>query len=303
MLNKRKAGKKRKLSLTVAIAAFMGSFLSLFLLFSYWVTPRIPIIGFHGIVDLDHPATGDILHPIAQRMSYPMQDLEKLLEYLIRHNYWFLSAQEMQDFFISKSQPIPVEHKEQRPIMLTFDDSYKTVYTNVIPMLEKLEKQYGRKAKMVLFVNPGTLAKPDRPSTTYLSCQDLRSGYEKGYYDIQSHGQNHKDLAKISDNELLIELVESQTQLRHCMTGLAPPADIAAHLAYPYGDMTDHVTAVASRYYRSGYLYNSRLLRFCWLKDPYRISRLTVNRDKSVDYLIRMLDQSMTIKSDRPCVK
>jgi poly-beta-1,6-N-acetyl-D-glucosamine N-deacetylase len=293
--------KKRRLTLAVAIASFTGSFLTLLLLFSYWVTPRIAIIGFHGIVDLTNPALGAILNSTAQRMTYPMQDLEKLLEYLVRSNYWFLSAQEMHDFFVTKSQPISAVHKGQKPVMVTFDDSYKTVYTNVIPILERLERQYGRKAKMVLFINPGTLAKPDRLSTTYLSCKDLRSGYEKGYYDIQSHGQNHKDLAKISGNELLEELVQAQTQLRSCMAGLAPPETIAAHLAYPYGDMNDQVAVVASRYYHSGYLYNSRVLRFCWLRDHYRISRLTANRDKSVEHLIQKADQAMEIKSGQPC--
>ncbi|MBW4657489.1 MAG: polysaccharide deacetylase family protein [Drouetiella hepatica Uher 2000/2452] len=293
--------RRRKLSLTVAIVLFISSFLLLMLLFSYWVTPRIPIIGFHGIIDLTHPALGAILNPTAQRMTYPMQDLEKLLEYLVRSHYWFLSAQEMQDFFIEKSQSIPADHKSQKPVMVTFDDSYKTVYTNVIPILERLEKQYGHKAKMVLFINPGTLAKPNHPSTLYLSCKDLQSGYEKGYYDIQSHGQNHKNLTKISDRELLEELVQAQTQLRSCMAGLAPEKAIAAHLAYPYGSMNNHVASVASKYYHSGYLYNSRILRFCWLKDHYRISRLTTNRNKSVDRLIQVVDQAMEIKRDQPC--
>jgi len=298
---KRGHQKKRTFSLTVAIVSFLAAFLTLLLLFFYWTTPRIPIIGFHGVVDLANPSVGAILNPTAQRMTYPMQDLEKFLEYLVRSNYWFLSAREMQDFFVTKSQPIPPQHKGQRPVMVTFDDSYKTVYTNVIPVLERLESQYGHKAKMVLFINPGTLAKPDRPSTTYLSCKDLRSGYEKGYYDIQSHGQNHKNLTKISDNELLDELVQAQTQLRSCMAGLAPAETIAAYLAYPYGDMNDHVAAVASRYYHSGYLYNSKILRFCWLQDHYRISRLTANRDKSVDRLIQMADRAIEIKNDRPC--
>jgi peptidoglycan/xylan/chitin deacetylase (PgdA/CDA1 family) len=189
----------------------------------------------------------------------------------------------------------------QRPIMMTFDDSYKTVYTHVLPILEKLEKQYGHKAKMVLFINSGTLAKPDRPSTTYLSCQDLRAGYAQGYYDVQSHGQNHKHMTRLNPNELTQELALAQTQLRSCMAGLAPAATVAAHLAYPYGEMNDRVASVAAKYYRSAYIYNSRVLRFCWLKDRYRISRLTANRDKPVTQLIQMAEQSMKITTDKPC--
>ncbi|HEY9642796.1 MAG TPA: polysaccharide deacetylase family protein [Coleofasciculaceae cyanobacterium] len=273
------------------------------LLLSYIATPRIPILGFHGIVDLTNPTLGMIANPVAQRMSYPVQDLEKLLEYLIRNNYWFLSTQELHDFFIEKSQPIPAQHQGQRPIMVSFDDSYKTVHTNVIPILEKLEKQYGHKAKMVLFINPGTLAKPNRPSTTYLSCQDLRTGYAAGYYDVQSHGQNHQHMTQLNQNELVEELALAQTQLKSCMAGLASETTIAAHLAYPYGEMNDRVAAIAAKYYRSAYLYDSRILRFCWLKDHYRISRLTANRDKSVDRLIQMAERAMKIKNDKPCPK
>jgi hypothetical protein len=55
--------------------------------------------------------------------------------------------------FLTKSQQIPPEHIGQKPIMLSFDDGYKNIYTNLLPILEKLETKYGRKVKVVLFVN------------------------------------------------------------------------------------------------------------------------------------------------------
>jgi poly-beta-1,6-N-acetyl-D-glucosamine N-deacetylase len=298
---KLKRRKKRRFSLITATLAFFGIFATTLALISFLLTPKVTIIGFHGIVDLNHPTVGTIQTPIAERMSYPMQDLEKLLDFLLHDNYWFLSAQELHDFFIVRSKNIPAEHIGQKPVMLTFDDSYRTVYTNVLPILEKLEKQYGHKAKMVLFVNPGTLAKPEHPSTLYLSCQDLRAGYATGLYDIQSHGQNHKNMARLNAADLTTELVQAQVELRSCMAGLAPPETIAAHLAYPYGSMNDRVASIAARYYHSAYLYNSRVLRFCWLKDHYRISRFTANRDKSANQLIQMASRSMQIKGEKPC--
>ena len=298
---KLKRRKKRRLSLLAVILAFFGIFAITLALISFLTAPKVAIIGFHGIVDLDHPTVGTIQTPAAQRMSYPMQELEKLLDYLLHDNYWFLSAQDLHDFFILRSKKIPAEHIGQKPVMLTFDDSYKTVYTNVLPILEKLEKQYGRKAKMVLFVNPGTLASPKRPSTLYLSCQDLRQGYATGLYDIQSHGQNHKDMVHLNAKDLITELTQAQTELRSCMAGLAPAETIAAHLAYPYGSTNDWVASIAAQYYHSAYLYNSRVLRFCWLKDHYRISRFTANREKSADQLIQMASRSIQIKNDKPC--
>ncbi|WP_339378201.1 polysaccharide deacetylase family protein [Calothrix sp. NIES-2100] len=265
------------------------------LLVSYITAPRIPLLGFHGIVDLNHPNFGIIQNPIAQKMSYPMQDLENFLEYLARNNYWFLSTQDLYDYFIERHRDIPQEYVGKKPIMLSFDDSYKTVYTNIIPVLERLEQEFNQKIKIVLFVNPGTLSKSGHPSTTYLSCEDLRTGFAKGFYDIQSHGQNHKNLVKITVSELNEELAQAQIKLRECMAGLAPPEEIARHIAYPYGSMNQQVETHAANYYQSGYLYNSTILRFRWLQDKYRISRLTVNRAKSPERLIQMATRSFTI--------
>lgn len=286
---------KPKFRLQFIAVYLIGFFLSILLVSSYINTPRIPILGFHGIVDLNNPTLGIIQNPISEKMSYPMKDLEKFLEYLARNNYWFLSTQELYDFFIERHRNIPQEYLGKKPIMLSFDDSYKTVYTNIIPVLERLEKEFNQKIKIVLFINPGTLTKSGHPSTTYLSCEDLRAGFTKGFYDIQSHGQHHKDLAKITVTELNEELVQAQTQLRECMTGLAPAQEIARHIAYPYGSMNHQVETYAAKYYQSGYLYDSQIFRFLWLQDKYRISRLTVNRDKAPSRLIQMATRSFTI--------
>ncbi|MDZ7960009.1 MAG: polysaccharide deacetylase family protein [Aulosira sp. DedQUE10] len=286
---------KNKFNLQFIYLYLSVFFLTIILMLSYINAPRIPLLGFHGIVDLNHPNLGIIQNPIAQKMSYTMQDLEKFLEYLARNNYWFLSTQDLYDFFIDRNRYIPQEYIGKKPIMLSFDDSYKTVYSNIIPVLERLEKEFNQKIKIVLFVNPGTLAKPGHPSTTYLSCEDLRIGFEKGFYDIESHGLNHKDLVKITVKDLNQELAQSQIKLRKCMAGLAPAQEIARHIAYPYGSMNHQVETYAAKYYQSGYLYNSTILRFRWLQDKYRISRLTVNRAKSPERLIRMATRSFTI--------
>ncbi len=293
--NPHKFKAKPKLDLQL-IALYLIAFLfTIILILSYITAPRIPLLGFHGIVDLNHPNFGIINNPIAQKMSYNMQDLEKLLEYLVRNNYWFLSTQDLYDYFIDRHRAIPEKYVGKKPIMLSFDDSYKTVYTNIIPVLERLEKEFQQKIKIVLFVNPGTLSKSHPPSTTYLSCEDLRDGFAKGFYDIQSHGQSHKNLIKLTIPELDQELAQAQTQLRECMAGLAPSEEIAKHIAYPYGSMNVLVENHAAKYYQSGYLYNSTIFRFRWLRDKYRISRLTVNRAKSPERLIKMATRSFII--------
>jgi poly-beta-1,6-N-acetyl-D-glucosamine N-deacetylase len=262
-----------------------------------FTTPRIPLLGFHGIIGVDSQVPKS--DPL--QMDYPKQELEEFIEYLVSHNYWFLSAQDLYDYFITKSKDLPSEHFNQKPILISFDDGYKTVHTNLMPFLEQLEKKYGKKVKVVLFINPGTLAKPGSRASTHLGCQNLREGLKKGFYDIQSHGLTHKNLTQISNQELIDELVQAQTQLRKCTEGLDPEQKVAFHLAYPFGAYNKQTEHYASKYYLSSYLYNSRILKLCRLKNYYEIPRLTVNRQKSVSRLIKMAERSHPIKKKEKC--
>lgn len=282
------------------VLGFLISLAITFLL-SYFTAPRIPLLGFHGIIDSEKPAPISVQRKVPPEMDYDKRDLEIFLEYLIHNKYWFITPQNLYEYFLIHSQEIPPEHLGERPIMLSFDDGYKTIHTNLLPLLEKLEKKYAQKVKVVLFVNSGTLAKSKSPYETHMRCQELREGYKKGFYDVQSHGWNHKNLTKLNNQELTDELSKAQTELRACLKDLDPMQQVASHIAYPYGDSNQKVESYASRYYLSSYLYNSRILRSCWLRDYYQIPRLTVNRRKSPNQLIQMAERSHQLMVNEKC--
>lgn len=254
-------------------------------------TPKIPLLGFHTIIDIHKHEDRPFEASVFQSMNYFHPDMEVLLDYLVRQNYWFISAQDLYDYFIT-THKIPSEHIGQKPIMLSFDDGYKNIYTNLLPMLEKLEKKYGRKVKVVLFVNPGTLADYQSNSSIHMTCKDLRSGLEKGFYDIQSHGLNHKKLTELDTQDLIRELAEAQVKLRECTQDLDPNKTVASHIAYPYGASNQKVEEYASKYYLSGYLYNSRIMKLGWVRNNYQIPRLSVNWKKSPSRLIQLAQRS-----------
>lgn len=261
-----------------------------------FTVPIIPILGFHGIT---HSKTS----PQASQgvMEYPQQDLEKLLDYLIRNNYWFLTTQDLYDFFLTKAQKIPQEHTHQKPIMISFDDGYKTVSTNLLPILDRLEKKYGKKIKVVLFINPGLLEQQRTPNSTHVGCQDLREGLKKGFYDIQSHGLNHKNLTFLNRHELIKELLQSQIQLRKCTSDLDPQQKVASHLAYPYGAYNKQVQYYAAKYYLSSYLYNNKTLNYSCLKNTYTIPRIPINRQISIQQMLEIAEGFHPIKSRDKC--
>jgi poly-beta-1,6-N-acetyl-D-glucosamine N-deacetylase len=257
---------------------------------------RIPIIGFHDIVDTQKSAE---LPPkrLAFSIDYTKQDLSVFLEYLIKENYWFLSSQELYVYFIEKSQPIPAQKIGQKPIMIAFDDGYKGVHENALPILEKLALVHKAKGKFVLFVNPRFLGVDmGRDFLPHTTCNDLRDGYKKGFYDVQSHGFTHKNLTQINGKELEFEIAKSKSELRKCMGDLDKNKVIGAHIAYPYGASDWEVEQILPKYHLTGFLYDDRLFRVNRLENNYRISRITVDKDMSPRALIRIAKKASTLR-------
>lgn len=260
---------------------------------------RIPILGFHDIIDAQNPAERPP-HRLTFETDYTKQHLATLLESLVQENYWFLTAQDLYLYFIEKSKPIPPEHLGQKPIMLTFDDGYKGVHSNGLPILENLESIYGKKVKFVLFINPRYLGVDNGGDfLPHTSCDDLREGYRKGYYDIQSHGFNHKNLTKLQGKDLDFELAEAKLALRKCLSKLDRNKTVAAHIAYPYGSSNKQVEKVLPKYYLTGFLYDDNFLQVNWLRNRYQISRVPVNKETSVKKLLTLARKASTLRKKK----
>jgi peptidoglycan/xylan/chitin deacetylase (PgdA/CDA1 family) len=276
----------------------------LLLLAAIWLPPsdsvtRVPIFGFHRIVDLrssDHSPFrwGDSI------FDYPRPRLEAFLEHVAQGGYWTLTADELYHYFIAQPRAaIPPQHVHQRPIALTFDDGYRSIHTDLLPILERLQSRYRRQINVILFINSGQLGRREG-SIAYMSCEELREGFRKGFYDVQSHTVNHFDLTGLPDRELAYELSQDQVNLRRCIGDLDSRHSVARHIAYPYGAHSPRVERHASRYFLSGYLYNGSALSleaslgipFDQAANPYRIPRLIVRERDSLGRLIHLADGS-----------
>ncbi|MGL5131383.1 MAG: polysaccharide deacetylase family protein, partial [Planktothrix sp.] len=228
--------------------------------------------------------------------DYSKQDLYTFLNYLAKNNYWFLTSQDLFIYFIEKSQPIPVERIGQKPVMISFDDGYHGVHENVLPILKDLEKNYNQKFKIVWFVNPGLMGVKLKDFLPHATCEELRDGYKRGYYDIQSHGQTHQQLTLIKGKDLKFELEQAKLDLRNCMEDLDKNKWVSAHFAYPFGKVNRRVEKSLSPYYLTGYIYDGNMARINRYINKYRISRITVNRYSSPKSLIRIAKRATTLK-------
>lgn len=295
-------GRWKKLLAITAITLLVG--VSISLLIPEVSVVGVPIFGFHDIYDPQDPNERQL-----QReqfgLEYPKQDLENFLDYLARENYWTLTAQELYQYFIaSPKQPLPFEHQNQKPVVLTFDDGYKSMYTKLLPILENLESKYGRKIKVTLFVNSGYMGRRG-VFLEHASCEELREGFRKGFFDIQSHTVNHKKLPTLSAQDLNYEISEDQVTLKKCIGDLDRNQTVALYVAYPFGADNEQVDQVAARYFLSGYLYNDTIFRLGQnLKSKlgsgikkYRIPRLTIDPLISVEKLKNMANGSARFES------
>ena len=256
----------------------LGILVSMFIFKTF--TIEVPVFGFHGVFTAASAVAGNI-----RNFDYPKEELKLFLENLLEKNYWFLSTQELYDYFISENnQTIPPEHQKEKPVLVSFDDGYKNAHDSLMAILPELEERYDKKIKIVFFINPGFIRESDN-STIHANCQNLRDGFAKGYYDLQSHGQNHEDLTKITLDKAESELSRAQKQLKACVQDLDIKGEVANHFAYPFGATNLEVEKLTAKYYKSAYLYNSRTFRPLQNKDNYRLSRLTVNRQTSLQTL------------------
>ncbi|MEY3869138.1 MAG: polysaccharide deacetylase family protein [Microcoleaceae cyanobacterium] len=285
------SGFLRQTKLFFLLLLFLGSF-AIAGAKSYTQTMQIPILGFHDIVDQQTP-----FEKPPYRLTFPtdysQQKIAIFLEYLLQANYWTLSTQELQEYFIDKSRPIPQKKLGKKPIMITFDDGYLGIHKNVLPVVENLADIYGEKIKLVLFVNPLYLGVDEGGEfLPHLSCEDLREGYQKGFYDVQSHGFSHKNLAQLKSKEIEFELSEAKNSLKKCFSGLSKTQNIGEHLAYPYGSSNREVEKIASKYYRTGFLYDNDLVDIYYSPNKYRLSRMTIGKNHSVNYLLSLAKNS-----------
>jgi peptidoglycan/xylan/chitin deacetylase (PgdA/CDA1 family) len=140
---------------------------------------------------------------------------------------------------IAYSQPIPyipntenIDITSNKPVLLTFDDAYKSQYTNAKPILDK----YGYKATFYIVCNYVE-------NNGRLKWEDITTLYNEGH-DIGSHTMNHADLSQTSKKETSYEISESkQCLLNHGIN--------ATSFAYPFNGGTDEAAVVntVAKYY------------------------------------------------------
>lgn len=136
--------------------------------------------------------------------------------------------------------------ERQRYIVCTFDDGYKSLIDNAMPILDK----YGFTA--TVFVCTDYIGKKndwnykDKVVRTHLTKDELYTLLNHGW-EIGSHGITHRSLLRLNDDELMRELCESKKILEHYF------GEVSSY-AYPYGDYSGCIMKQVKKYYNSAFL-------------------------------------------------
>lgn len=248
---------------------------------------EVTIFGFHDIVNLEKPEQRSNLTQLLDG-DYTQQDLQTVVEELVQQNYWFLTTQDLYDYFVRPDRlPIPEPHQGQKPVMISTDDGYTSAHLSFMEIAERIEQKYGKTLKFVWFVNPPFMGK-EGLELPHATCEQLRDGFKKGYYDLQSHGSNHTDFRTLDDKKLELDLSKAQKMMQECVGNLDPDRTVARHVAYPFGDADDRVEKIVAKYHVSGYIYNNQMLKLDRIKNQYHIPRISIHKGIPPQKLIRL---------------
>lgn len=132
--------------------------------------------------------------------------------------------------------------ERKRWIVCTFDDGYEGLKTNALPILN----EYGYTA--TVFICTNLIGKENRWNNKdgvlrrHLNLDDLNELNEHGW-EIASHGVNHYNLLKLSDEEIQYELGYSKGFIDEIW-------HYAETYAYPYGAFNDFIKSYVGKYYQ-----------------------------------------------------
>ena len=211
---------------------------------------QVPVVMYHEV--------GDDTWGVRELFVSP-GSLRQQLEYLRDSGYepiFFSDLTHLEDY--------------DKPVLLTFDDGYTGIYTELLPLLQEFQM------KATVFVITGMLEWPN-----YLTAAQVKELSDSGLVDIQSHTVTHPELTALSQEEQDQELRQSRLDLAR-ITGKIPYV-----ISYPTGLHNDTTLALCGEYYAFGVQMNGGLWTTGGSYDE--IPRIYVSRDTSLDSFRSML--------------
>lgn len=235
----------------------------------------IPILMYHQIGEpapRGTPYRGLTVHPASFRRQ---------MTWLRRFGYRGLSMRDL--------MPYVRGERSGKAFGITFDDGYRNVHRNAMPVLGEL----GFTATNYFVAHQldgGNVWDLEKgiPFSALMNAQEMREWHQAGN-EVGSHTLDHVHLPRMAADEARRQICQSKDELEQVLG-----APVTA-FCYPYGDHTDEHRAMARE---AGYDNATLTVRglASAADDPYGLPRVTVSRST---HLLRFLQKTLTGYEDR----
>lgn len=209
---------------------------------------NMPVLAFHNLAD----------RPVWGVTNYHPRRLFHLLEKLLQSGCSLAASQ----------MAAPDAHDNNRQLLITFDDGYESLMSELPGMIERFDTQ------PLVFIPTAYLGQTNRwdyssalQKCRHLSREEIKELSLLGV-SFGSHGHTHRPLSMLSPANLQEELRISREILQE-LTGQQ-----VLSISYPFGRTNRRITdAAADAGYKCGYT----MQRKAKSDNPLRISRIPVN--------------------------
>lgn len=202
---------------------------------------EIPVLSYHHFIAPREP------NPFYWNLTVTTAQFEAQLRLLNRRGYTSMTVAELVDI-VAHGQPLP-----PRPVIITVDDGYVSLYTRMFPLLVKY------RVKATVYMIASRIGKEWR-GMRYLSESQIREMAASGLVDFQSHGFDihWKDLDRWASNKWIpesslgtpaaeilpwTELVDDLARSKQVLEALTGRPVVA--FAVPFGQTTPRLEAAA----------------------------------------------------------
>jgi peptidoglycan/xylan/chitin deacetylase (PgdA/CDA1 family) len=238
--------------------------LIVFLWLVYFLMPPplgLPILMYHKISDHEN-----------DKLTISVDRLDEQLDCIKRLGYQPISFSDLRNF-TQHRQPLP-----EKPVLLTFDDGYQTVYDLAYPLL----KRHGFKATVFIPTKYiGGLNEWDGGSERIMDSETL-SEMMRDRVEVGLHSHQHESYRSYSPSQI-------DTDISACVSALEQQQyPFTAVFAYPYGALPasrETRKALKESFRKHGIEFalriGSRLNTFP-LRDVYELKRIGINGTDSL---------------------
>lgn len=212
---------------------------------------KIPILVYHKVGDGFSESNNN--HKMSKKYNLSTSIFEEQIKYILGQGYTPLTIQDL--IFRQKNNTLP-----KKPIVITFDDGWKSQYQNALPILKKYN------IPATFYIYTGVTGSPK-----YMNWDELRVLVSFNM-EIGSHTKNHPKLTKLQNFKLKEELKESKNILENKLNIKV------TDFAYPYGDYNNSVIQALKDYgYTSSRTFSKSIYND--FKDLYTLNALSAPSD------------------------